>query len=103
MLSVILLIIVVVTNIILGAVIIANNPRQKLNLILGTFALIIAVWSLVTYFEVPSLNHSLVKLLVSADFTLSVVMAGLFYWFCISITSEKKRFLNSVIAILSLV
>lgn len=103
MLSVILLIIVVVANIILGAVIIANNPRQKLNIILGLFALLIAIWSLVTYFEVPSLNHSLVELLVGADFTLSVVMGGLFYWFCISITGAKKRFLNLVIAILSLV
>src|SRR3954468_24450795 len=93
MLSLVALVVVTLANVALGAVVLMNNTRGRLNQVFGSLAFVLAGWGMVTYFEdVIAARHTL-WLLARLDFSLAAVMLLLFYWFCLEMTSGRGRIL----------
>jgi len=100
MFDLVILLAVVVANLLLATVVMVANPQAKLNRILAALSATLAVWSIVSYLEDTGLPHQIVQYLVIADFTLSSIMLGLFYWFCSLIAGRKSGIFGKFMVLL---
>lgn len=86
-----LFIIAVLSNLVLAIFVLGNNPRARLNRVFGVLALVVAAWSVVTYFEDTAIGAPFIDSLVILDFILASSMVQLFFWFCYTLTSHKNQ------------
>lgn len=101
MIATTLLILVCLANVLLGSFVFINNPRASLNRIFAALTFSLSIWSAVSFFEDSNISHSMVGLLVMADFVLSALMLLLFYQFCLALTRYKVRVMTWVIWVLA--
>jgi signal transduction histidine kinase len=101
MVAIILLIAVCSVNVLLAAFVFASNSRAQINRVFSALAFTLAIWSIVSFLEDTAISHAIVRGLVIADFALSAIMLGLFYWFCYIFTSRKLRWLSVIINVLT--
>lgn len=101
MLDYILLAIVCIANLLLGLLVLVNNPKAALNRTLAVLTFSFAAWNVVTFFEDAKVNSVTILLLSRLDFLLSIVMAVSFFLFCALITHSKVRILKYLVYILA--
>lgn len=98
MVALILLTLVCVTNFALSAVVLANNPRARMNRVLAGLALLLGLWSGVTFMEDAGFSQNVVEILVALDFGLAAVILWLYYELCIEVTRTKSKILTPLLA-----
>jgi signal transduction histidine kinase len=94
MLSVVALAIICLANILLAASVLLNNSKSALNRAYAAMAVTLPIWSIVVFLEDTGLGHSSIQTLAKFDYGLSVILVGLFYWFCREITGFRKPFID---------
>lgn len=103
MLDYILLITVCIANVLLGLLVLTNNPKAALNRTLAVLTFSFAAWNVVAFLEDAKFSEFVVLMLSKADFLLSIVMSVSFFVFCVLISHAKAKYLSYAVYTLAII
>lgn len=101
MFDVVLLVVVCLADLLLGAFVLANNPKLKLNRALSALCFTLIIWNLVSFLEDTGVSHTVLKMLAALDFSFASLMMMLFFIFCYQLYGRKIRYLPAAIVIIA--
>jgi signal transduction histidine kinase len=98
MLSVAALIVVCLANVLLAVSVLLNNPKSVLNRIYASLTAVLPLWSITVYLEDTGWGHAHIHALATVDYSLAVLLIGLFFWFCCEFSSFRRQAVGYVVA-----
>src|SRR6266568_1349620 len=102
MLSIISLVVVLIANLVLGVVVLVNNPKVLLNRVFSMLVTLLPAWSIVVFLEDPSIGQAKLGILTRLDFMLGTILLVLFYWFVGALTRKGWRVLDVAVPLIGL-
>jgi signal transduction histidine kinase len=102
MLSVAALVIVCLANVLLAVSVLLNNPKPALNRIYAALAIVMPAWSATVYLEDTAWGHLRIHALSTIDFSLSILLIGLFFWFCCEFSGFRKSVVGLSVTLVGL-
>ena len=80
----ILIVIIIILNLILGVLVLAKNPRNRINRSFFLMVMFVIAWTVVNYLENENLGISLRSLFLRLDFLLASFLIFFFLSFCLN-------------------